>query len=69
MIGLDPLGGAQRSLETSRLQGGKQSLRYRLVDLHAPDGQAVQALSLKDVLPGAVLTRLPQLGVENSQEA
>ena len=57
VIGLDPLGGAQRSLETSRLQGGKQSLRYRLVDLHAPDGQAVQALSLKDVLPGAVITR------------
>ena len=57
MIGLDPLGGAQRSLETSRLQGGEQSLRYRLVDLHAPDGQAVQALSLKDVLPGAVITR------------
>ena len=54
MVGLHPLGGTQRR-PGGRRQRLKQRLRDGLVDLHPADGQAVDAPSLDEVLPRALI--------------
>jgi hypothetical protein len=57
VIGLDPLGGGECSFDAKRRERSKHGLRHRIVDLHGSDVEAIDAASIRDRLPGAVIAR------------
>jgi hypothetical protein len=56
-IGLDPLGGGDRSFDAQWRKRSQHGLRARVVDLDGTDVEAIEAALIHDPLTGAVITR------------
>jgi hypothetical protein len=55
VIGFEPLGSGERSLDTEWLEGRKHRAFNRLVDLYCADSETVDAATVCDGLTGAVV--------------